>query len=350
MKELLNNRNRKIFSSIVQEYIINAEPVSSRKIAKKYSLDLSSATIRNVMADLEEAGFLSQPHTSAGRIPTDQGFRFYVNTILNNRELSLVSKEAIKEKYQKFSPEFSVLMQETSKILSEFSQGTGVVMAPKIVDTVFRGIEFVFLRKNQILAIFVSQSGLMQKKLIEIDDQGISQDDLDKYSRYLNETFSGFTLKEIRYKISKEMEKEQNRYNKLLSRALKMGQSVLVNDMEVEVYIEGQANFLNYPEFAEVEKMKTIFKTFNEKTVLLTILDKAMENTGLQIFIGAENQLPELENCSFILASYSSRNRNVLGALGVVGPTRMNYYYIIPVVDYIAKFLSNYLDEEQLWR
>ena len=349
MKELLNDRNRKIFSSIVQEYIINAEPVSSRKIAKKYSLDLSSATIRNVMADLEEAGFLSHPHTSAGRVPTDQGFRFYVNTILNNRELSLVSKEAIKEKYQKFSPEFSVLMQETSKILSEFSQGTGVVMAPKIVDTVFRGIEFVFLRKNQILAIFVSQSGLMQKKLIEIDEENISQDDLDKYSRYLNETLSGFTLKAVRHKILEEMKKEQNIYNELFSRALKMGQSVLGNDIEVEVYVEGQANFFNYPEFVEVEKMKTIFKTLEEKTILVNILDKAMENTGLQIFIGAENQLAELGNCSFILSSYS-RDRNVLGALGVVGPTRMNYYYIIPVVDYIAKFLSNYLDEEQLWR
>jgi len=350
MKESLNDRNKKIFRSIVQEYIITAEPVSSRKIAKKYKLDLSSATIRNVMADLEEAGFLSQPHTSAGRIPTDQGFRFYVNTILKNKELSLVSKEAIKEKYQKFSPEFSVVMQETSKILSEFSQGTGVVMAPKIVDTVFRFIEFVLLRKNQIVAIFVSQSGLMQKKLIEIDDQDISQDDLDKYSRYLNETFSGFTLREVRHKILAEMKKERNRYDKLLSKALKMGHSVLVNDMEVEVYIEGEANFLNYPEFAEIGKMKAIFKTFNEKTVLLNILDKAMENSGLQIFIGAENELPELGNCSFILSSYSYRNRDVLGTLGVVGPTRMNYYYIIPVVDYIAKFLSNYLDEEQCWR
>lgn len=343
MKEVLTNRYKEIFTSVIQEYILTAEPVSSRKLAKKYNYRLSPATIRNIMADLEEIGILYQPHTSAGRIPTEKGFRFYVDTILETRELSLQKKEAIKEKYQKASKEFSNLLQATSRILSEFSHGTGLVMAPKFIDTIFCRIEFVLLRRGQILAIFVSQSGLVQNKVVEIDDKSISQDDLEKYSRYLNELLSGLTLREVRLKILEEIKKEQNMYHELLSRALTLGQSALGQNSEVEVYVEGQTNLLDYPEFAETEKMKALFRAFEEKSILLYILDKAMGNEGLQIFIGSESELQAMEACSFILSSYS-RHSNVLGALGVVGPTRMNYLNIIPIVDYIAQLLSDYLD------
>ncbi|MBW1679292.1 MAG: heat-inducible transcription repressor HrcA [Deltaproteobacteria bacterium] len=341
IKEMLSSRERKIFQSVIQEYILTAEPVSSRRISKKYNLNLSPASIRNVMGDLEEIGFFYQPHTSAGRIPTDKGFRFYVDIILKNRELSLLKKEAIRGKYQKTSLEVSTLMKETSKILSEFSNSTGIVMAPKFIDTVFRRIEFVLLKRGQILTIFVSQSGLLQNKIIEIDEENISQDDLDKFSRYLNEILFGLNLREVRHKILEEMKKERNIYNKLLSRALKLGQSALGGDFKVEVYVEGQLNLLDYPEFAEAEKMKALLKAFGEKSILLKILDKAMEGKGLQIFIGSEN----VEKCSFILSSYS-RDRDVLGSLGVVGPTRMNYFNIIPVVGYIAKLLSDFLEEK----
>ncbi|MBN2467286.1 MAG: heat-inducible transcription repressor HrcA [Deltaproteobacteria bacterium] len=345
MKASLTERQKNIFGLVVREYILNAEPISSRRLAKKYTLNLSSATIRNVMADLEDLGFLSQPHTSAGRMPTDQGFRFYVDSIIENKELSFVNEKAIREKYRKSSPEFPVLFQETSKILSEFSHGTGVVMAPRIIDAVFWHIEFILLKKGKILAVFVSQSGLVQKKAVEIEEHTISQDELNKYSRYLNETFAGMKLVEVRRRIKREMQKEENRYNELLSRALRMGHTVLADDSGVEVYVEGRANFLEYPEFGEIEKMKTIFKMLEEKTILLSILDKAMENSGVQIFIGSENHLSEMEDCSFVLSSYS-RDKDVLGALGVVGPTRMNYFCIIPVVEYIANLLSTYLAEE----
>ena len=344
MKAMLTSRDRRIFHSVVQEYIITGEAVSSRKIAKKYGFNLSPATIRNVMAELVDLGYLYQPHTSAGRIPTNIGLKFFVDTFLENKELSPQKKEAIRGKYHKTSWEVSGLMKETSKILSEFSHGTGVVLAPKFMDTIFRQIDFVLLRQDQILAIFVSQSGLVQNKIIEMREEDISQNDLNKYSCYLNEILSGLTLREVRQKILEEMKKEKNIYDILLFSALKLGQSAFGGNQEVEVYVEGQNNLLDYPELATKEKMRALLNAFEEKSILLKILDKAMENQGLQVLIGSENELQEMEGLSFILSSYS-RDRSILGSLGVVGPTRMNYFTIIPIVDYIAKLLSDHLEE-----
>jgi len=301
------------------------------------------------MADLEEMGYFYQPHTSAGRVPTEKGFRFYVDTLLENRELPFDTREAIRKKYQNAPTQSADFLRETSKILSEFTHGTGIVMAPRFVDTIFRRIAFVLLSKGQILAIFVSQSGFVQNKVIEIEEENITKDDLEKYSRYLNETLSGLTLREVRYKILLEMRKEQNNYNELLSRALRLGQSALETNSEVEVYVEGQTNLLDFPEFAEIERMKSLFRAFEEKTILLKILDKALEHKGLQIFIGSENELQEMEDCSFVVSPYS-QEKNALGALGVMGPTRMNYHDIVPIVDYIAKLLSERLEERYLAR
>jgi heat-inducible transcriptional repressor len=344
MKAMLTSRDRRIFHSVVQEYIITGEPVSSRKIAKKYSFNLSPATIRNVMAALVDLGYLYQPHTSAGRIPTNIGLKFFVDTFLESKELSPQKKEAIRGKYHKTSWEISGLMKETSKILSEFSHGTGVVLAPKFMDTIFRQIDFVLLRQDQILAIFVSQSGLVQNKIIEMEEGDISQDNLDKYSHYLNEILSGLTLREVRQKILEEIKKEKNIYDILFFSALKLGQSAFGGNQEVEVYVEGQNNLLDYPELATKEKMRALLNAFEEKSILLKILDKAMESQGLQVLIGSENEPQEMEGLSFILSSYS-RDRSILGSLGVVGPTRMNYFTIIPIVDYIAKLLSDHLEE-----
>jgi heat-inducible transcriptional repressor len=344
MQYLLPTRNKRIFHSVVREYIITGEPVSSQKLAKKYGIKLSPATIRNVMAELVDQGYLYQPYTSAGRVPTNRGLKFFVDTFLENRELSPQKKEAIRGKYKKTSWEISGLMKETSKILSEFSHGTGLVLAPKFMDTVFRQIDFVLFRPDQILAIFVSQSGLVQNKIIEMEEETISQDDLNKSSRYLNEILSGLPLREVRQKIFDELKKEKNIYDILLFSALKLGQSTFCGDKEVEVYVGGQNNLLDYPELATQEIMRALLKEFEEKSTLLKILDKAMENEGRHVFIGSENELEEMEGLSFILSSYS-RDSNILGSLGVVGPTRMNYFTIIPVVEYIAKLLSDHLEE-----
>jgi heat-inducible transcriptional repressor len=342
VKEPLSARDIRIFQSVIREYILTAEPVSSRKIARHYGLNLSPATIRNVMADLEDMGFLYQPHTSAGRVPTNRGFRLYVDSIVASTELSLPSKHAIEEKYRKASGELSSLMRETSRILSEFSHGTGIVMAPRFIDRVFRRIDFVLLRKGQILAVFVSQTGLVQNTVIELEEIAVTQDDLDKFSRYLNEILGGLTLRQVRQKILQEMREEENRYDAICYRALQLGQTVLSADYEAEVYVEGQDNLLDYPELAKAPKFKVLLNAFEKKSILLTILDKAMDAEGLHIVIGPENELQEMEDISFVLSPYA-REQDILGSLGVVGPTRMNYLTIVPIVDYIAKVLSDHL-------
>ena len=347
MHEHLTERDEKILSSVIREYILTAEPVSSRKISRKPGLELSPATIRNVMADLEEMGLLHQPHTSAGRIPTQQGFRLYVDSIVDSRQLPLHQQEAIRKKYQKTSPDLISLLQETSKILSDFSNVTGVVLAPKIMDMAFKRIDFILLKPCRILAVFVSQSGLVHKKVIEIDEEALTQDDLEKSSRYLNSILSGLTLREVRGKILEEMEKERIVYDRMLCRSLEMGKSALSDEVDFEIFVQGQTNFLEYPDFGSLEKMKAVLRALEEKSFLVSILDRALENEGIRIYIGAENELPEMEDCSFVLSAYSAEN-NVLGSLGVVGPTRMNYFNIIPVVDFIAHVVSDCLNEKYI--
>ncbi|HNR12519.1 MAG TPA: heat-inducible transcriptional repressor HrcA [Thermodesulfobacteriota bacterium] len=349
MIQSLTERDMHILTSVVREFILTAEPVSSRKIAIKYGVDLSPATIRTVMADLEDMGLLHQPHTSAGRVPTQAGLRLYVNSIMKYSELPSFQKEAIREKYQHVPLDISHLLRKTSKILSEFSQAAGLVLAPRIVDTVFKRIDFLRLRKDSILAIFISRTGLVQTKAIAISGDDLTQDDLDKASHYLNSVLTGLTLREVRRKILEEMEKEQIMYNRLLSCALRMGEAALKDEKEFDVYIEGQTTFLDYPEFATVEKMKAILKTLEEKSILVSILDKALEAEGVRIFIGSENEYPEVADCTFILSAFY-REDAVLGSLGVIGPTRMNYLHNIPVVDYIAHMLSAYLNEQHLKR
>ena len=347
MQEHLSERDEKILRSVIREYILTAEPVSSRKISRHAGLELSPATIRNVMADLEEMGLLHQPHTSAGRIPTHQGFRFYVDSIVDSRKLPVDQQEAIRKMYQKASPDLTGLLQETSKILSDFSSVAGVVLAPKIMNMVFKRIDFILLKPLRILAVFVSQSGLVHKKVIEIEEDDITQDDLDKSSRYLNSMLSGLTLREVRNKIVQEMEKERIVCDRMLCRSLEMGRSALSDETDFEIFVQGQTNFLEYPEFGTLEKMKAVLRALEEKSILVTILDRALENEGIRIFIGAENELPEMKDCSFVLAAYSGKN-NVLGSLGVVGPTRMNYSNIIPMVDYIAHVVSDCLNEKYI--
>ncbi len=344
MDDILTDRDRTILKSIIREYIATAEPVSSRRIARNYCLNISPATIRNVMADLEDMGLLHQPHTSAGRIPTHQGFRLYVDSIMDNRELPASQKEAIRKKYQRALPNLSSFLQETSKILSDFSNVTGVVLAPRVIDTVFKRIDFILLKKCHILAVFIVQSGLAQNKVIKIDDECITQEDLEKASRYLNSILCGLTLRGVRGKILEEMQKEHVAYDSLLSRALEMGRAALSDEAEFDVYVQGQANFLEYPEFGTLKKMKTVLRALEEKSLLIRILDRALENEGIRIFIGAENELSDMEDCSFVLSPYSGDSA-VLGSLGVVGPTRMNYLEIIPVVDFVAHFVSDCLNE-----
>lgn len=346
MDELvLADRDRQILSSVINEYILTAEPVGSRNISRRYDIHLSSATIRNVMSDLEEMGFLHQPHTSAGRIPTEKGLRFYVDSLLKVKTLNPREKDRIRKRYKFSEMEASDLIRQTSEVLSVLSRHVSIVSAPKLVGTVLKHIEFIKVSRNRILVIFVSQSGFVQNRIIE-DKDDITQDELDKYTNYLGEILVGISLEQVRGKIEDEMKKEKIAYDQLLSRALLLTQKVFGKEKEPELFMEGQVNLLECPEFSEVGRMKTLMQALEEKKQLLHLLDKTMDAAGIQIFIGSEVPVSEMQTLSIITSPYR-QGEKVVGALGIIGPTRMNYLKLIPIVEYSAQVLTEFLNVKE---
>ena len=340
----LDKRFKKVLELIIMDYICSAEPVGSRTICKRYGIQLSPATVRNVMADLEDLGFLWQPHTSAGRIPTDKAFRFYVDEILNVRGLNQTEREKIRREYRISQYDIPEMMRETSRILSGLSHYTGVVLTPKIASTVFKHIQFIRLSTDQILTVFVASTGAVQNRIIQMDNN-LSQDELDKISRYLNEMLEGLTLAQVREKILKEMEGERIAYDRLMKQALKLGHKAFSSQEEKELYIDGKMNILDEPEFANIEKMKGLFRAFEEKSLLITLLDKCLAAEGIHVTIGSESECSEMEDFSLVSSPYGRIDRR-LGILGILGPRRMNYSRVIPLVEYTAQLLTEILESE----
>jgi len=343
MQEYLTERSRKILEAIIEDYILTAEPVGSRTISRRQGLSLSPASVRNVMADLEEMGFLASPHPSAGRVPTEKAYRFYVDSLVGLRRIAREEREEIHKRCSQTGKDIGEVLKETSRILSSISHYMGIVVAPRFTANVFRHMEFVKLGGRRILAILVSQNGTVQNKIIETDEE-LQFTDLTRMSNYLNDLLKGLTITQVKKRILEEMEEEKIRYDALLANALKLSQQTL-EGTDAEVFIEGQANILEQPEFADVEKMKEIIRAFEEKGQLLALLERSMAAEGVQIFIGSESHLNRMSGMSLVTSTYVT-GKNTLGILGVIGPTRMGYAKIIPIVDYTAKQVSRLLELE----
>jgi len=340
MVDTLTERSRQILEAIIEDYIRTAEPVGSRSVTRRHGLTLSPATVRNVMSDLEELGFLASPHTSAGRVPTDKAFRLYVDSLLQVRAIDEEQRDEIRRHYRGQGRDVADILKETSRILSSISHYIGIVVAPRFTANIFRQIEFVKLCGRRILTILVSESGVVQNRIVESDGE-IPSEDLVRMSNYLNDLLKGLSISEVKTRIFQEMENDKVRYDELMSRALKLSEQTL-DEPDAEVFIEGQVNILEQPEFADVAKMKEIFRAFEEKGQLITLLDRCMDAERVNIFIGSENFLNRMNHLSVITAPYAS-GRNTLGVLGVIGPTRMGYDRVIPIVDYTARMLSELL-------
>lgn len=340
----LSNRDRQILHAVVQDYIRTAEPVGSGRISRNYPLEISPATIRSAMSSLEEKGLLMQPHKSAGRVPTDLGLRFYVDTILEIRSISGQDQQVIKQEFAGMQPEFEHIIKHSSKVLSSISKHMGIVLAPRFSSLKLRQLQFVRLSERVLLVILVGQSGMVQNRIIELEEN-VDQEDLNRFNNYLNDVLEGLTISEIKIKIVEEMRQEKNQFDEMFSKALELSRKVFDYDLEEDdIYLDGRVNLLESPEFADLETMKSIFRTFEDKSVLVKLLDRTLEATGVQIFIGSENEQAEMEGCTLIASRYS-RGTIPLGTLGVIGPTRLNYSKIIPVVDYTAKFVSHLLEK-----
>jgi heat-inducible transcriptional repressor len=339
-KEVLDERQNKVLIAVVCNYISTAEPVGSRTIARKYGFGISPATIRNIMADLEDLGLLVQPHTSAGRVPTDKGFRFYVDQLeLSKRTFEEAAIFNIEEILHT-ETELGNLMKKTTAILSRLSNQAGLVLAPNLKNTNCRHIDFIKLNNSQILVIFISESGLVHKRVIFFEED-ISQDLLDKMSRLVTTELMGLSLAEIRTKLVNIMETEKAQFDALLSQAIKLSQRFFSEETEdSELYVGGTFNIMNQPEFADVEKMQNLFRAFEEKRLLIHILDKCIEDDEkrVKVIIGGENNIEDMKDLSFVISSYQYGDRT-LGVVGIIGPKRMDYTQVIPIVEEMVKIV-----------
>jgi heat-inducible transcriptional repressor len=344
MDLFLSDRMRRILENVIEDYILSAEPVGSRTISKKSNLNLSPASIRNIMADLEDLGLLAQPYTSAGRIPTEKGLRFYVDSIINVHELNDLEQQEIRSKYLNHLIEGPDLFREISRILSSSSHYLGIVWTPRMSLVVLQHIEFVKLRRHLVLTILVSTTGLVHNRMIEVE-KDFSQSELNHLADYLNSFLAGLTLYQVREKLLEQMGVAKNAYDDLLEQALKLGEQAFSSIDDTDIFIEGKTNILNEPEFSNVSRMTDLFRAFEEKATMVKLLDKFLDPKGVQIAIGSESQVQEMETCSLVTSTYSCSGE-VLGVLGVIGPRRMNYSRVIPLVGYTARILTEILETQ----
>ena len=342
MELFLRERMRRILEAVVEDYTLSGEPVGSKTISAKSNLQLSPATIPTIMADLAELGLLYQPHPSAGRIPTEKGLRFYLDYIVRAHDLSDEEQQKIRSRYLGHPIEGVDLFRETSRILSSSSHYLGVVWTPRMSSVVLKHIEFVKLKKHLVLAILVSTTGFVHNRVIEVEED-FSQSELDPISDYLNSLLAGLSLHQIRENLLEQMRLAKKAYDRLLEQALMLGAKAFSSLDDTDVFIEGKTNILSEPDFGDLPTMADLFRTFEEKAIMVKLLNKFVEPKGVQIAIGSESQVHEMESCSLVTSTYS-RGGEVVGALGVIGPRRMNYPKVISLVDYTARLLTEILE------
>ena len=341
---MLNTRHQGVLRAIVLDYVRTAEPVGSRTISRRYGFSLSPATIRTTMADLEDLGYVAQPHTSAGRIPTDRGYRFYVDTLMDRPQLSQVEVQRIVQHVGPTTVEMEETLREVGKVLSALSPYVAVVLAPRLHESQFRRVEFVPLARDQVLVILLADGGLVHHKAVHVDE-AMTQDELDRIARYLTDLLHGHSLRQVRDLLLVQMAEEKAQYDQLLARALRFGAKALEAEPEADVYVAGAAHIADQPEFADIEKMKAVFAAFEEKSKLVKILNECLTGEDFKIFIGSEIPVREIQGLSVIAAPYRRGDR-LLGVLGVLGPTRMDYGRALALVETTAKLLSRALTKQ----
>jgi len=353
-----DSRGQIILSAIINEHLVTGEPIGSKIIAEKFAnaSGLSAATIRNVMGELEDFGLVEQPHTSAGRIPTDKGYRFFVDNLLgvlslSNEDLSLINGEfGISEIEKLETPDR--LMERTSHLLSALSDNVGIVVSPSLAKDRLQHIEFVNLSDKRILVVLVSAPNLVHNKIIRLKET-FSNEDLERTTRYLNKEFGGKSLGEIRAEILKLMHEETAIFDKLLQTAMILcSESIESEDAtQGEVYIDGTSNILMKRDFADLERLRELLRTIEEKSRLVQILTECIVRDpsikgDVQVVIGSENTAASLQNCTLITAPYRIGKGEAMGTLSVLGPTRIEYARMISIVSYVARALEKMMNQE----
>jgi len=339
-----SERSQQILKSLVEVYIREGQPVGSRKLAHASGLKLSSSTVRNVMAELEERGLIISPYTSAGRIPTDQGYRFFVDTLLTVQPLDTA---AVTKMSESLDAETSIAhtAETASTLLSEITQMAGVVMLPNTATKTLRHIEFIRLTEKRILAILVIDNQDVQNTIIQTD-RSFTESELHQAANYLNTSLSGRSLTEVRALLLKSLQETREVLDGTMQAAIEMAEQAVesASENDADVVIAGQTNLMGQEGLTDVSQLRDLFEAFSEKQRMLALLDQSLSTPGIQIFIGDESGYSELNRCSLVTSQYQVDGQ-VLGVLGVIGPTRMAYDRVIPLVDVTAKLLGSPLNQ-----
>lgn len=338
---MLDERAEKILMAVVESYIQRFDPVGSRHIAKKYGFDLSSATIRNVMADLEDLGYLLQPHTSAGRIPTDKGFRYYVNYILSNEpRINHAFLRELTKKLEDIRDNIDLLLDRTAKSLAAITNYISVASHPFEADKVIRKIEIKKLSGGQLLFIYETSEGFLRKRILDVNIP-LSQSELNEAARYINSRFSGYSIKEIRRLIFNEMSRDKQIADALIAKAIRLCREALLS--EDIVFIYGFSHVFELPDFFNIKKIKELVKAIEDKHLLLNLLNEVIYKSDMmKVIIGSENQIKEMHDFSIVASTYYEKERPA-GAICLIGPKRMDYAKAISVVRTVSDFITDLL-------
>lgn len=342
MSVTLDERHRRILFAVVTEYIASGKPVGSRRIARRYGIELSPATIRNALADLEEQELLHQPHTSAGRVPTDAGFRCFVDAMATAAEISRAHRSALIRRLQNLEPGADAI-RETGQLLSRLTGTAAIIARPAVSEASLDQIRFMQLAGARTLAVLVTRSGAVENRVVftELD---VSDRELERVNNYLAELVNGRTLREVRDLLAARLATEEGRYQALRMQAQRMVEATVEGEADTaRVVIEGQGALFDRPEFGDAEKIRRYLSAFEEKQKLLELLEQTLRVDGVQVFIGSEAALDEVDDIS-VISSHFRRDGTRIGSFGIVGPTRMDYERYVPLVGFAANVLSDVLD------
>ncbi len=343
----LDSRARDVLREIVMQHISSGEAISSRSLAKCGRFQLSPASLRNVMADLEDLGYLAQPHTSAGRVPTDRGYRFFIEYLMKSRMLTDRERHTIDDQVG-HANEIDAMLQLASRIVSHLSDQVGVVLMPTLLQFAIRSVDFIAVAEARILCVFVGANGVVVNKIVETRVP-FTRDELQSIGRYITVEFGGLTLDAIRRRLIRMTEEERAQHDEMLQKTIHLGIEAvgeIAPHGERELYVEGAASILSKPEFADAESLRRTFLALQQKEKLIHLLESCLEEEGLQILIGSETDFTQVHNFSIVARRYGSQS-GPLGLVGIIGPMRMEYARMAPLVDYLGRALSRKIEEEE---
>lgn len=333
-------RQNKVLEIIVSSYVDTALPVGSRAVSK--IIGLSSATIRNIMSDLEERGYIMHPHTSAGRIPTDKGYRCYIESLMRLKNVNRQEVRRIDEEYRLKRKNIEDIIKKTTEVLAGITHQTGIVLFPKFKKSVFKHIDLVSIGRMKILVVLVASTGIVKNFIIDTKDE--LGKDLGIITNLLNSEYYGLTIEGIKEKLIRRLKQERDSSRYIIEETSDIIDSMLKIFCENELYLGGQSCLLSQPEFGNADSVRSILQIFEDKTALLRLMEEDLEKEGITIYIGKENKYKDIQNCSIVTSAYRFKNE-LIGRLGIIGPTRMKYSHLIPAINYISETVTRTLNE-----